>query len=157
MEVVCKSSIHVRSAELNYDNVGDTYLMSSTSKTCQQYSGRFIRFELNPHDSTPFKSFLEDFSYITSILVLRFGIKRFRSFLRNYSIAHAKVQKWIFDAQFLGNKFEFGIIRNDFWSSTSYSDWNFVRWVQKARNSAQQYFNLQWFSNCHHFQVFDFQ
>ena len=35
-----------------------------------------------------------------------------------YSNAYAKVEKWIFDVQFPGNWFEFGIIWNDFWSST---------------------------------------
>ena len=32
--------------------------------------------------------------------------------------AHAKVIKLVFEVQFPGNKFKFGIIGNDFWSST---------------------------------------
>ena len=35
-----------------------------------------------------------------------------------YSNAHAKVKNWIFDVYFPGNWFSFGIISNDFWSST---------------------------------------
>ena len=36
----------------------------------------------------------------------------------SHSNAHAKVKNWIFDAEFPGKLFEFGIILNDFWSST---------------------------------------
>ena len=35
-----------------------------------------------------------------------------------YSNTHANAKKMIFDIQYLGNWFEFGIISNDFWSST---------------------------------------
>ena len=35
-----------------------------------------------------------------------------------YTNAYAKVKKSIFDIQFPGNWFEFGMIENDFWSST---------------------------------------
>ena len=35
-----------------------------------------------------------------------------------YSNTHAKVKNWIFDVRLSGNRFEFGIIGNDFWSST---------------------------------------
>ena len=34
------------------------------------------------------------------------------------SNTHANAKKFIFDSQFPGNWFEFGIIENDFWSST---------------------------------------
>ena len=37
---------------------------------------------------------------------------------KNATHAHAKIENWIFDAQFPGNWFEFGIILNNFWSST---------------------------------------
>ena len=37
-----------------------------------------------------------------------------------YSNAHAKVQKCIFNSQLPENLFEFGIIDNDFWSSTTW-------------------------------------
>ena len=59
------------------------------------------------------------------------GIKRCGIFLRiflskwkicrkmsTYPNAHANAKKWIFDIQYPGNRFEFGIISNDFWSST---------------------------------------
>ena len=35
-----------------------------------------------------------------------------------YRNAHAKLKKWIYDIQYPGNRFEFDIISNDFWSST---------------------------------------
>ena len=38
--------------------------------------------------------------------------------LPTYSNAHANAKKCIFDSQFPGNWFKFGIIENDFWSST---------------------------------------
>ena len=41
--------------------------------------------------------------------------------LSPYPNAYAKVQKLIFDVHFPGNCFEFGIILNDFWSSTIWS------------------------------------
>ena len=59
------------------------------------------------------------------------GIKRCEIFLRifwymwkvcrmmsPYSNAHANAKKMIFDIQYPGNRFEFGIMSNDFWSST---------------------------------------
>ena len=38
--------------------------------------------------------------------------------MSTHSNAHANAKKCIFDSQFPGNWFEFGIIENDFWSST---------------------------------------
>ena len=38
--------------------------------------------------------------------------------MSTYTNTHAKVKNWIFEIQFPGNWFEFGIIGNDFWSST---------------------------------------
>ena len=38
--------------------------------------------------------------------------------MSSYSNAHAKVKNLIFDFWFPGNRFGFGIILNDFWSST---------------------------------------
>ena len=35
-----------------------------------------------------------------------------------YLNAHAKLNKWIYDIQYPGNRFESDIILNDFWSST---------------------------------------
>ena len=35
-----------------------------------------------------------------------------------YPNAYEKVKKLIFNVQFTGNRFEFGTIENDFWSST---------------------------------------
>ena len=35
-----------------------------------------------------------------------------------HSNAHPKVQNWILKTRFPGNKFEFGIVWSDFWSST---------------------------------------
>ena len=35
-----------------------------------------------------------------------------------YPNAHAKIKKVISDIQFPGNRFELGIIKNDFWSSS---------------------------------------
>ena len=38
--------------------------------------------------------------------------------MSTYLNAHAKIKKLIFDIQFPGNRFQLGIIKNDFWSST---------------------------------------
>ena len=38
--------------------------------------------------------------------------------MSTYSNAHAKVKNWIFDVQFPGNWFDFGVILNNFWSFT---------------------------------------
>ena len=67
------------------------------------------------------------------------GIKRCGIFLRiflsiwkvcrkmsTYPNAHANAKKGIFDIQYPGNQFEFGIILNDFWSSTIWD--HFPHW-----------------------------
>ena len=52
---------------------------------------------------------------------------------RGKSNAYAKVKKWVLDDQFPGKSFQFGIILNDFRSSTiSFSYSSFIRWVQKS-------------------------
>jgi len=53
--------------------------------------------------------------------------------ISTYPNAHANAKKWIFDTQYPRNRFEFGIISNDFWSSTEIdseidSDSIFIPW-----------------------------
>ena len=49
----------------------------------------------------------------------RFDINVLRQVLTSvHQNAHANAKKWIFDIQYPGNRFEFGIVSNDFWSST---------------------------------------
>ena len=69
-------------------------------------------------------------SYFWSIYTLNSGNKNRCNF---FCGAHAKVEILISDVQFPGNRFELGIIENDFWSSTiCYSDSSFIPWVRKS-------------------------
>ena len=43
---------------------------------------------------------------------------RTRFLMSTHSNAHANAKKWIFDVQFPGHWFEFGIMGDDFWSRT---------------------------------------
>ena len=52
--------------------------------------------------------------------------------MSTYPNTHAKLENLISDVQFRGNWFGFGIIGNDFQALPSYSDSNFIGWVQKS-------------------------
>ena len=68
-----------------------------------------------------------------------------------YRNAHAKLKKWIYDIQYPGNRFEFDIISNDFWSSTIWAIQIQVSFpgVENPKNpriqpSDEQFWTLYW-------------
>ena len=65
-----------------------------------------------------------------------------------YLNAHAKVKKWIFEVQFPGNWFKFGIIGNDFWSSTFWAIQNLtIRLEYVFRISSGVPWSINWSTN----------